>query len=159
MFEHIYIHMYVYIHICDFVNIHISIYLTWSQKQGAWGEALRSWKQGSLFISDGWKSIHHMGQCFAQLINIELRLGKIAFFLFCLNQCVICWQKILTRLSYTLPHNTSKWEPELSDSKSHSEEATHISWPLTSCWLGEHSALSHPDSLWSPCLSQCPLPH
>lgn len=94
------------IHICDHVDIHISVSSVWSQKQGTWG-ALRSWKWDRFFISYGWRNIHQVGQCFAQLINIELRPRKIVFFLFCLNQCVICWQKIFTCLASMLPHSTS----------------------------------------------------
>lgn len=98
------------------------------------------------------------GSALHSLSILSSDLGKWPFFFFCLNQCVICWQKILTHLASMLSNGTSKWGAELSDSKSHSE-AAHISWPPTSCWLSEPSALSHPEPLWSPRLSQCPSPH
>lgn len=43
VYEHIYVHVCVCIHVCDYINIRVSSFSVWSQIQGTWG-ALRRGK-------------------------------------------------------------------------------------------------------------------
>lgn len=151
----------VCLHICGYINIHISVDSVWSQNQGTWG-ALRRWKW-CLFISYEWRNIPQAGQCFAQLIHIELILRKIVLFLFCLKSMLYLLAKDLLLPCLYAPARHFQLEPKLLDFKSHSDSAP-ISCPLTLCWLNNQCALSHPATsevptfLIAPYHTETPLP-
>lgn len=133
----------VFVFVFVFVMILIFVFLfVLEPKAGNWG-ALRSWKWDSLFISYGWRHIHQVGQCFARLINIELRLGKIVFFLFCLKSVWYLLAKDLYLPCLYAPAQYLQLEPKLLDPKSRSDSA-RISSPPTLCWLSNQFSLSHP---------------
>lgn len=83
LYDRVFICLNIFIFTCMFIfifvillNIHISIYLTWSPKQGAWGKLLEAESKAvSSFLMDG-KAYTTWGSALHSLSILSSDLGK-----------------------------------------------------------------------------------
>lgn len=118
------------IHVCDFVNIHISIYSVWSQKQGAWGisEKLKVTQSlHFLWMEKRTSSRAALSTAYQYWTQTE----KIVFFSFLFKINVLSPGKRPSSLALPMCSRTAP-PSKTQATKSHSKSA-HMLGPPTSC--------------------------